>query len=1333
MNLIKLKHVLPVFLLAITGTMASAKIKHLATGELPHYNKEVALKFIENKGQWTPEAKYMTGIPGGYMFITDNGFVYNYENMEDEENYHHAAEAGKDVSNMVFHYHSYKVSFIGSNKDIKYTTGEKSSNYNNYFIGNDKSKWASKVGMYGVVNQNNIYKGINATIYSKGLSLKYDFTIAPGAEVNQIKISFEGVSPEITKDGNLKIVTSVNEVTEQAPYTYQIIDGKQKEIRSRYKLTKGILSYELLEDYDHTKELVIDPVLVFATYSGATGNGAYYAYSTTYDALGNTYAAGFTSGITWPTTIGAFQTTSPGTNSVCINKYNASGNTLIYSTYFGGNASTQPNALRCNSQNELVMVGATIANNLPTTAGAFDNTFSGGPSDLYVVRFSVDGSSLVGCTYIGGGGRDGALLDIFGNTTPSTQSTLTSSGVLSPCELNFDNAGNIWIVSNTESADFPVTAAAFQAANAGGSDGIVCKLSANCTSLDYSSYYGGNGDDALYGIEFLSNGHAVVVGGTQSANITTTAGTLHTTAPGGWDGYAGIINPNQNTLIASTYLGTADNENAAKLQVDGSDNIYVMGRTMGNSGYPVSAGVFSIANGDVYIDKLNSTLTTSLLSTRVGNPETPTSTSTIIRYLPTAFLLDICQNVYVAGLTPSHAAPNLPTTPDAFSAVSKPFWFCVLEPDFNALLFASFYGIGTGDHPHCGTSRLDPQGIVYHSFCSATNGATSVGTPGAWSEQKQNTSNDIYTYKFNFEATGVNSNFELDPVLSGNDTGCAPYQVHFVNTSTSAEAFTWDFGDGSPTSNLAEPTHTFTTAGTYTISLHANNPESCVTDDTAFITVTVLQVEPPSFDVHDTILCTLEQSIHVGATINNPSQYTSIEWSPLNGIIGANNTADITVDPSINTIYNVTVKNAAPGICEFEDTKTVTIDLAPRILDIINSDMVVCEGTVVPITAIGGNGYTYRWVPSTGVSDSTALNPTITVNQPNVYTLTGSYANCPDTSVIINIGMHYMPHLTVSEDKYVCQGTDVTLESAVTPFRNDYVYSWTPVTDLTNPDGPNTHFIADEDITYILNIQTPIGCADADTVNVTVYPTGFGSIVSDTGYCSGINGAVNLWANGGDTYQWSPLYGLSGTNVANPIANPPQTTEYTVLITDAHNCLDTEKVTVSVYPAATINLPDSVNVYPGENYQIEPGTNCMYFSWFPSSGLDNSLVSNPHMSPEVRTRYFVTATTEHGCAIKDSVDILVKETVLDMPNAFMPGNNANPVFKPSKRGIAKLNSFTIYNRWGNKVYNSTNIDAGWDGTYNDVAQPLGVYMYVIDAVSDSGRNFKMQGNVTLIR
>lgn len=1330
MNLLRFKNALPVLTLLISGTVATARVKHPATGEIPHSMTVRNLEFEENKGQWIQEAKYRVNVPAGAMFITDKGFVYNYANLDDQEKYHHLAEEGKSTEGLIFHHHAYRMNFVGANADIKYTTEQKSTAYHNYFIGNDKSKWASKVGLYGVVHQSNIYNGIDAKIYSKEEMLEYDFTVAPNVDYKKIKLSYEGVNPALTKEGNLRIKTSVNDVTELAPYTYQIINGVEKKIASRYALNKNVVSFEILEDYDHSKPLVIDPVLVFATYSGGTA-GPYYAYSTTYDDLGNMYTAALGTSASWPTTLNAYQTTYPGTNCDAINKYNASGSNLVYSTYFGGNGVTQPNAMRVNSLNELVIVGATLATNLGTTVGAYDNT-ANGSTDFYVARFNVDGTALVGCTYVGGTSTDDATMDIISG--PSVQTGLTGSGILGPCELNFDNQNNIWVVGNTTSTDFPVTANAIQSTNGGAYDGVVFKLSADCSQLLYSSYFGGTSNDALYGIEFLSNNNVVVVGGTQSTNITTTTGTLHPTAPGGgWDGYIAVINPNQTALVASTYLGTTAVDNAAKIQIDESDNIYVLGRTMGD--YPISTGVYSIAQGDVYIDKITPNLVTSLMSTRVGSSETPTSTSTLIRYLPTAFLLDICQNIYVCGLTPSHAAPTgtLPTTADAFSTVAKPFWFCVLEPNFDGLLFGSFFGIGTGDHPHAGTSRLDPTGIVYHSFCSATNGATSIGTPGSWSPTKLNTTNDNYSFKFNFEATGVNSNFVLDPAVSGNDTGCAPYQVHFLNTSTQAEAYTWTFGDGSSTSNVAEPIHIFNTPGTYTISLHANNDSSCITDDTAYLTITVMQVNPPDFDVHDTLLCSYYQNIDIGLTLNNPSIYNTIQWGPLAGITSANNTPTITVDPTVNNVYYVTVKDTIPGICGFSATDTVHIDLSPRVLDIINNDSVVCEGAVVPINAVGSAGYTYIWSPSTGVSDSTALTPSITINQPNFYTLTASYPNCPDTSVTLNIGMHYIPHLTVSPDKYVCQGTDVNLESSVTPYRNDYIYSWTPATpNLTTPNGPNTHFVADTTITYYLNIQTPIGCADDDTVMVTVYPIGFGSISPDTGYCSGTEGSVTLQANGGTSYSWSPAYGLSSTAVANPVANPPTSTEYTVIITNAHNCLDTEKVKVDVFPAAMLTMPDSMNIYSGESYQVEPGTNCLYFSWFPPSGLDATTISNPSMSPQVRTRYFVNATTEHGCAVTDSIDIIVKETVIDMPNAFKPGG-ANGTFKPSKRGIAQLIAFEVYNRWGNKVFSTTNIEQGWDGTYNDKAQPLGVYVYKIDAISDSGKRFTKQGTVTLVR
>src|SRR5690606_33555008 len=118
-----------------------------------------------------------------------------------------------------------------------------------------------------------------------------------------------------------------------------------------------------------------------------------------------------------------------------------------------------------------------------------------------------------------------------------------------------------------------------------------------------------------------------------------------------------------------------------------------------------------------------------------------------------------------------------------------------------------------------------------------------------------------------------------------------------------------------------------------------------------------------------------------------------------------------------------------------------------------------------------------------------------------------------------------------------------------------------------------------------------------------------------------------------------------------------------------------------VYPNAVLYIPDTVVIYPGEVYQLETQGNAHYFDWFPPSGISNTQVSNPEFSPDVSTRYFVEATTEHGCTVKDSIDILVKSTVLDMPNAFKPGSDANGIFKVEMRGIAQLHAFAVFNRW----------------------------------------------------
>lgn len=1245
------------------------------------------------------------------MFVTDNGFVYNYMSEQDLEHIHEMSDQGLDISNEIVHHHAYKVSFVGANSGQPYINEHKSTVHNNYFIGNNPANWRTQVPMFGMVTHKNVYDNIDLVIYSQKHSFKYDFVVAAGADPGKIALQFEGVQPKLSAEGNMVLTTSVNEVIEQAPYTYQIIDQKKVTVKSKYTLKKGVVSFEFPQGYNNAYPLIIDPVLVFATYSGGTGTGSgFYSYSTTYDSQGNTYAGSGAYNAGWPVTLNAFQSNFVSGQDVAVNKYNATGSALIYSTYYGGSGVDLPHAMIVNDQDELIVVGSTTSSNLPMSATPYDNTLSGS-TDIYIVHFNSTATDLIGATYMGGTQAEPAVYSFTG------AGALTSQNTTSPVEVNFDNNGNIWVVSATPSTDFPVSTNANQATLSGGNDGVLFKLSPDCSQLLYSSFFGGTSNDGIYGIQFNNAGNLVICGTTQSSNFPTTAGALQTVAPGGtFDGFVSIVNATTGVPLYSTYVGTDNTDHAVAVQVDDLDNIFVLGRTLGN--YPVSAGVYSVGNGDIFIDKLNSTLSASILSTRLGNQQSAG------RYFPTAFLHDICGNVYVCGLA---ASTGLPLTNDAF-LTSGPFWFGVLEPDFADLLYGSYFGAGS-DHTHVGVNRLDPQGIVYHSICNINQ--YPFTNANSFQPTKLNSGQDIVSFKFNFEATGVNSNFVLDPTIQQNDTGCAPYTVTFKNTSTSAKEYTWDFGDGSPTSTDTNAVHTFMNPGVYTVSLYATNDSSCITDDTSYMTITVLYTETPDLLVNDTTLCTFQQTIDIGVNINNPSSNNTIIWGPTTGIIGPVDQPVVTVDPSVNNVYWVTVKDTIPGICGFSSTDTIHIDLSPRVLEIINNDTVVCEGSAIPINAVGTPGYTYSWSPATGVNDTTLLEPVITINQPNLYTLTASYPGCPDTAVQINFDMHYIPTLQVGPDQNVCQWTEVALESTVSPYRNDYIYQWSPATpDLSDPTGPNTNFIADTSITYILHVQTPIGCADQDTVNVLVYPGGFGAIIADTGYCPG--NQAPLWASGGVSYNWTPAYGLSDTAVANPVASPQTTTDYTVYISDIHNCVDTEYVTVQVYPEAVLTLPDSVTVYPGEAYHVEPGTNCLYFSWFPPSGLNNPNISDPLMSPEVRTRYFVNATTENGCAIMDSMDVLVMETVIDMPNAFAP-SGANNLFKPSKRGIAHLKEFSIYNRWGNKVYSSTNANEGWDGTKDGNPVPMGVYIYIIEGVTDSGKPFTRQGNVTLIR
>lgn len=486
---------------------------------------------------------------------------------------------------------------------------------------------------------------------------------------------------------------------------------------------------------------------------------------------------------------------------------------------------------------------------------------------------------------------------------------------------------------------------------------------------------------------------------------------------------------------------------------------------------------------------------------------------------------------------------------------------------------------------------------------------------------------------------------------------------------------------------------------------------------------TVFPLKPLNFQttVTDTTICTADSFI-LSAKILNGSYY---KWN--DGQRGTYNKSN-----SSGTYW---VRYSIPDLSNCSSiivVDTYHVFQAPRWLKIFTEDTVICEGSSVTIDAVGSPDYSYSWHPSIGVNDTTILNPDITPDTTTLYTLTANYPGCPDTSLTILIEIQSV-EVDLGIDKKVCYGEMVPLESVVSPYRSDYSYAWTPTDGLQHNQSANNAFIADSNVVYYLEVTTPMGCKGTDSIQIEVYPPDFASASSDTGFCPP-SGGVPLWATGGDEiYQWFPDYGLDDANSATPWANPATPTLYKVIVTNDAGCIDSLKVFVDVYPNAVITMPDTIRIYPGEHYHLLPGTNCHYFNWFPTNGINSVTAADPVFYPEVRTRYFVTGRTEQGCVVKDSIDVLVEGSVIDMPNAFVPGKGVVPVLKPAKRGIAELIEFSIYNRWGNKVFETTDIEAGWDGMYNGQPQPVGVYVYQIEAITDSGQRFRENGDVTLIR
>lgn len=416
---------------------------------------------------------------------------------------------------------------------------------------------------------------------------------------------------------------------------------------------------------------------------------------------------------------------------------------------------------------------------------------------------------------------------------------------------------------------------------------------------------------------------------------------------------------------------------------------------------------------------------------------------------------------------------------------------------------------------------------------------------------------------------------------------------------------------------------------------------------------------------------------------------------------------------------------------------TVTYNLTADDVTVSSGDTAtVCNpGETVDLSILGADDYTWTWTPSTGLSADTGINVTATVTETTTYTITGVGGFCGDATLTITVQVDENEFADAGDDVELCLGETTVLSGDGGEFDN--LYSWSPATYLSCTDCPNP--TADITVagtyTYTLTTYDIYNCPATDEITVIVHPLPVVDAGEDVDLCP--EGSIQLEATGAVDYEWSPSTGLSCTDCPDPICTVNDNTTYTVTGTDEFGCVNTDQVDVSVFSTLDILVtadPSTIDSYLGETSQLE-ATGAESYTWTPAFGLSGTDIPNPIAAPKDTTTYIVTGVDANGCTDIDTITInVIGELTVGIPTAFSPnGDGHNDTWAPQYSGSGFIQSYMIYNRYGELVYSGDGTSPGWNGEFNGKAQGIGTFVVVIKAYTSLNEERFSNGNFTLVR
>jgi hypothetical protein len=580
----------------------------------------------------------------------------------------------------------------------------------NYFIGRDPSKWHTNIPTYSKVRYKNVYPGIDLVYYGSHQQLEYDFAISAGADASKIQFEIAGATQtELDVEGNLVLQTPSGEIHFRSPIIYQESNGNRVPIFGSYVMNDSTHIAFQVARYNPSEPLVIDPVLVYSTYLGGSGDDEPSGIAV--DSTGNLYIAGYTDSTDFPlATIGSLPA---GNTHAFVAKLDPTGSNLVYADYIGGNSQDYGYALVLDNNNNVYVTGSTASSDFPVVnpyQATYPGSFNG-----FLSKISGDGSSLLYSTYLGGNGSD------------------------TPAGIAIDSSGSVFVAGNTSSTNFPV-ANAYQATvspNQGGNFGnygFLTKFSPDGSYLVYSTYLGGSSNvayncggtpcwtspfSAISGIAVDGNDNAFATGITNTYNFPTTQAAYQVTdSTQQTNPTVGFVSKfsSSGALGYSTYFyeSSAALTQADAIAVDSSGSAYVTGIAFSDGTFPVTStsicdpAIYAFACDYAFVTKFDPTGSTLAYSTFLG----PNNTAN-----PRAIALDADNDAYVVASTSSNSF-EVVNGIEPYSNGSD-LLLVEVDPVASTQLFATYLG-GSANETPAGIA-LDSNGNIYIAGSTDSN------------------------------------------------------------------------------------------------------------------------------------------------------------------------------------------------------------------------------------------------------------------------------------------------------------------------------------------------------------------------------------------------------------------------------------------------------------------------------------------------------------------------------------------------------------------------------------------------------------------------------------